>query len=165
MIIAGRVADKVSAKKLIPAGIMYQIVVFTLYCFVPNPLDPSAYVLAVFQVGTQMIMIVSMQSYIAKRCPKNIRGMIFAVIGICCALGTVGYLQIYGYLARMFNSQVWAFATIAIIDAIWLVIIVFFILIGKYGAPAPGTDDQEDQEQLEIRGPDAGDDIDDIKKI
>ena len=65
----------------------------------------------------------------------------------------------------MFNSQVWAFATIAIIDAIWLVIIVFFILIGKYGAPAPGTDDQEDREQLEIRGPDAGDDIDDIKKI
>lgn len=88
-----------------------------------------------------MIMIVSMQSYIAKRCPKNIRGMIFAVIGICCALGCVSYLQVYGLLSRHFGSQTWAFASIVIIDAIWLVIIVFFICIGKYGAPAPGTDD------------------------
>lgn len=104
VILAGKLSDKVSAKKLIPAGIIYQILVFTAYCFVEHPQDSLAYVLAVFQVGTQMIMIVSMQSYIAKRCPKNIRGMIFAVIGICCALGCVGYLQVYGLLSRHFGS-------------------------------------------------------------
>jgi len=37
--------------------------------------------------------------------------------------------------------------------------------MGKYGAPAPGTEEGEDAEKLEICGPDAGDDIADIKKI
>jgi len=47
-----------------------------------------------------MCVIVTMQSYVSKRCPKNIRGMIFAVIGIFAALGGVTYLQIYGALSR-----------------------------------------------------------------
>lgn len=59
-----------------------------------------------------------------------------------------------------------AFATIALFDIVWLVILVFFILIGKYGNPAPGTEEGEDQVELELRGPDAGkDDYADIKDI
>ena len=88
----GKIADKVSAKILIPGGLIYQMIVFTIYCYIPDPQSTLAYVMAVPQVGTQMVLIVSMQSYIAKRCPKNIRGMIFAVIGICSALGCVFYL-------------------------------------------------------------------------
>lgn len=89
-----------------------------------------------------MILIVTMQSYIAKRCPKNVRGMIFAVIGILSALGCSLYLQVYNYLSKY---GAWmAFGTIALIDVIWLVFVVFFIAIGKYGNPAPGTDDDED---------------------
>ena len=38
--------------------------------------------------------------------------------------------------------------------------------MGKYGEPAPGTEEGcEDPEKLEICGPDAGDDLADIKKI
>jgi hypothetical protein len=35
---------------------------------------------------------ISMQSYVSKRTPKNIRGMIFAVIGAMGAVGSIVYL-------------------------------------------------------------------------
>ena len=101
--------------------------------------------MAVPQVGTVMTIIVTMQSFVAKRCPKNIRGMIFAVIGIFSALGCVSYLQIYNILSKKTKyGEKMAFGTIVIFDAVWLVVIVFFILIGKYGNPPAGTDDDED---------------------
>jgi len=103
VIIAGKVADKVSAKILIPGGLVFQMVVFTAYCFVPNPTCWQAYAMSIPQVGTVMIIIVTMQSYVSKRCPKNIRGMIFAVIGIFAALGCVSYLQVYNALSKNYG--------------------------------------------------------------
>jgi len=47
VIIAGKVADKVSAKILIPGGLIFQIVVFSAYCFIPNPVCWQAYAMAV----------------------------------------------------------------------------------------------------------------------
>lgn len=92
----------------------------------------------------------------SKRCPKNIRGMIFAVIGIFAALGCVCYLQIYNQLVKTKWGQKMAFGTIVLIDVVWLLMLLFFIAIGKYGAPAVGCDDGEDQELLQLRGPEAG---------
>jgi sugar phosphate permease len=147
VIIAGKLSDKVSAKVLVPGGLIFQAIVFTLYCFVPNPTSWTAYALAVPQAGTVMIVIVTMQSYVSKRCPKNIRGMIFAVIGIFSALGCVAYLQTYNYLDK-YGSWM-AFGTIVIFDVVWLIILLIFIFMGKYGNPAPGTDADEDQEMLD----------------
>jgi hypothetical protein len=48
VIVAGKVADKVSAKILIPGALMFQIVVMTSYCFVKSPADWGAYACAVF---------------------------------------------------------------------------------------------------------------------
>jgi len=101
-----------------------------------------------------MIVIVTMQSYVSKRCPKNIRGMIFAVIGIFAALGCVSYLQLYNYLSSGGKSWM-AFGTIVIFDGVWLIVLTFFILIGKYGNPPACCDDEDDQAVLELRGPDA----------
>ena len=142
MIIAGKLSDKVSTKILVPGALIFQSVVFTLYCFVPNPTNWTAYALAVPQAGTVMVVIVTMQSYVSKRCPKNIRGMIFAVIGIFSALGCVCYLQLYNFLDQ-YGSWM-AFGTIVIFDVVWLIVLLFFIFIGKYGNPAPGTGDDED---------------------
>ena len=64
----------------------------------------------------------------------------------------------------MYNQQ-WSFGTIVLFDVVWLVILVAFILMGKYGQAAPGTEEGEDPEKLEILGPDAGDVLADIKKI
>jgi hypothetical protein len=58
--------------------------------------------------------------------------MIFAVIGIFAALGSVTYLQVYGALSRQYGEWM-AFGTVVIIDAIWLVILLIFIFMGKYG--------------------------------
>lgn len=96
-----------------------------------------------------MFIIVTMQSYVAKRCPKNVRGMIFAVIGILAALGCTAYLQIYSVLL---HYGAWmAFAIIAAFDIVWLIVLGIFILMGKYGDPAPGTmdDDADDEENKE----------------
>ena len=37
VILAGKFADKTSAKILIPGTLVIQIIVMTLYCFVPDP--------------------------------------------------------------------------------------------------------------------------------
>jgi hypothetical protein len=37
-----------------------------------------------------------------------------------------------------------AFATIVLFDVIWLLILGFFIIIGKYGNPPACCDDEED---------------------
>lgn len=152
VIVAGKLSDKVSAKILVPGGLIFQSIVFTLYCFVPNPTSWTAYALAVPQAGTVMIVIVTMQSYVSKRCPKNIRGMIFAVIGIFSALGCVSYLQTYNLLDNIFGPSM-AFGTIVLFDVVWLIVLLIFIAIGKYGNPAPGTDENEDQEALDVMGP------------
>jgi len=68
--------------------------------------------------------------------------MIFAVIGILSALGCVLYLQVYNMLDKY---GAWmAFAVIVGFDALWLIILLFFIAIGKYGNPAPGTEEHEE---------------------
>lgn len=101
-----------------------------------------------------MSNIVAMQAYIAKRCPKNIRGMIFAVVGIVASLGSILYLQFYSYMVQ-FGAWM-AFGCVAILDAGYLIFLLAMIAIGKFGMPAAGTDDDEDQEQNDLRGPDAG---------
>lgn len=80
-----------------------------------------------------MMIIVAMQSYVAKRTPKNIRGMIFAVIGVLGAFGSIFYLVLQSFLIKLTGFEGMVFGTIAIIDAVWLVFLVAMILIGKFG--------------------------------
>lgn len=79
------------------------------------------------------MIIVAMQSYVAKRTPKNIRGMIFAVIGVLGAFGSIFYLVLQSFLIKLTGFEGMIFGTIAIIDAVWLVFLVAMILIGKFG--------------------------------
>lgn len=48
VILVGKIADKVSAKILIPAALLFQIVVMVSYCFVKVPNGWGAYTCAVF---------------------------------------------------------------------------------------------------------------------
>jgi hypothetical protein len=48
IIFTGRSCDKISAKILIPACILFQIIVMTAYCFIKSPKSWGAYVLAIF---------------------------------------------------------------------------------------------------------------------
>jgi MFS family permease len=75
------------------------------YCFVGSPEGWGAYACAVFMAGSGSFLVVVMQSYVSKRTPKDIRGMIFAIIGVMCALGSIVYLQLYGYLLRAVPVQ------------------------------------------------------------
>lgn len=120
------------------------------YCFVSKPNSWGAYACALFQAGSAMVMVVVMQSYVSKRTPKNIRGMIFAVIGCMCAIGSIVYLQVYGALMRAYYWPPWAFATIALIDVVMLMFLFLMIMLGKFGNPPEGTD--EDQLQQTIYG-------------
>jgi MFS family permease len=88
-----------------------------------------------------MVIVVVMQSYVAKRTPKNIRGMIFAVIGVMAALGSIVYLQLYGLLIRLYYYPAWAFATIGLIDIFMVLFLFLMIFLGKFGDPAVGTDE------------------------
>ena len=49
-----------------------------------------------------------------------------------------------------------AFGTVALIDFVWLIFLVAMILIGKYGQAPAGVGGDDDEEDIELRGPDAG---------
>ena len=102
-----------------------------------------------------MVVIIAMQSYVSKRTPKNIRGMIFAVIGIASTIGNVLYLEIYNYLSVKF-AQYMAFGVVAGIDLIMLIFVLIMIFLKKYGQPAAGTDEGEAAEEMDLKGADLG---------
>lgn len=76
--------------------------------------------------------------------------MIYAVVGILAALGCTLYLQVYAILDH-YGSWM-AFAVIVMFDVVWLIVLLFFIAIGKYGDAAPGTIDDDDAEAMEKFG-------------
>lgn len=78
----------------------------------------------------------------AKRTPKNIRGMIFAVIGVMAALGSIVYLQLYALLIKFYYFPAWAFATIGLIDTFMVLFLFLMIFLGKFGDPAAATDEE-----------------------
>jgi hypothetical protein len=81
-----------------------------------------------------MVIVVVMQSYVSKRTPKNIRGMIFAVIGVMGAIGCIIYLQLYGLALNLWPEASWmAFGVIAAIDLLTLVFLLVSIGCGKFG--------------------------------
>ena len=79
-------------------------------------------------------MIVAIQSYVSKRTPKMIRGMINAVIGCMGCIGSIIYLQIAGWALKWHVFMI--FGVIVIIDALMLVFLLIMIKIGKFGQPA-----------------------------
>ena len=77
-----------------------------------------------------MCVVVTLCTYISKRTPKNIRGMIFAIIGVMGAIGSIVYLEIYNAL---FHYGTWmAFGVIAMIDSVML-LFVFNKLLATFG--------------------------------
>ena len=81
-----------------------------------------------------MAIVVTIQSYVSKRTPKNIRGMIYAVIGCMGAFGCILYLQLYSFFLTLWPKAAWlAFGTISLIDAVTLVFLLIFIALGKFG--------------------------------
>ena len=90
--IVGKVSDKISAKILVPAILLFQILVMTAYMFCHDPTSWYAYFLSVFQGGSGFIIVVSMQGYAVKRVPKMIRGIIMSLIAVFASIGTILYL-------------------------------------------------------------------------
>ena len=98
ILVAAKLSDRISAKIAIPAALIFQIGVMVMYTFCQDPTSWYAYFCAVPQAGSTMVYIVFSQSYIAKRCPKMIRGTIYAVIGM---VGNVGMI-VYSELGNLF---------------------------------------------------------------
>ncbi len=59
--------------------------------------------------------------------------MIFAVIGVLTAFGSIFYLVLQSYLINITGFEGMVFGTIALIDVVWLIFLVAMILIGKFG--------------------------------
>jgi MFS family permease len=90
-----------------------------------------------------MAIVISLTAYISKRTPKNIRGMIYAVIGSMSAIGSVIYLQVYNAL---FIASGWpwlSFAVMVLIDICMLCFLLAMIIGGKFGSPVAGTMDED----------------------
>ena len=99
-------------------------------------------------------MIVAIQSYVSKRTPKMIRGMINAVIGCMGCIGSIIYLQIAGWALKWHVFMI--FGVIVIIDALMLVFLLIMIKIGKFGQPAYDMGGGSDDEGKSVRGEEDG---------
>jgi len=111
------------------------------YMFVPNPENWSAYLCAVFQAGSGMVLIVTTQSYVAKRTPKMIRGMIMGVLGFMSSGGIIIYLQLVRWMIPTVVGYSWVFGFVGALDFIMLVFCMIMIACGKFGETAPHEDE------------------------
>lgn len=100
----GRYSDKVSAKILVPGTLLFQILLMVTYMLVDCPDSWLGYVCCVPQAGSIFMVIVAMQSYLSKRTPKMIRGIIFAVIGMVSSIGMILYLQLAKVLSTKYGA-------------------------------------------------------------
>ena len=133
--IVGRLSDKISPKILVPAVLIFQIIIMTAYMFCQDPTNWFAYFLSAFQGGSGFIIIVAMQGYAVKRVPKMIRGIVMALIISLSGLGGILYLQISKLFFATAPNMV--FGVIGLFDIATLVFIMIAIAMGKYGDVAP----------------------------
>ena len=129
--IIGKVSDKISAKILVPAILIFQILVMAAYMFCHDPTSWYAYFLSVFQGGSGFMIVVSMQGYAVKRVPKMIRGIIMSLIAVFSSIGTILYLQIQKVFFHQYPNMV--FGTLALFDLLALALILISVFFGWYG--------------------------------
>jgi hypothetical protein len=131
---------------MIPIAYVFQIIVMVGFMFVPSPAHWSAYFMAVFQAGSGMVLIVTTQSYVAKRCPKMIRGMIMGIVGVFTSFGAIIYLQLIHFTvpSKTF-SYGWVFGWVAVLDVVALAFLLVMICLGKYGQSAAHEDNALDE--------------------
>ena len=90
--LVARLSDRVSPKILVPAVLIFQILIMIAYMFCNDPASWYAYFLACFQGGSGFMIIVAMQGYAVKRVPKMIRGIVMSLIICVSGLGGILYL-------------------------------------------------------------------------
>lgn len=88
-----------------------------------------------------MVLIVTTQSYVAKRTPKMIRGMIMGVLGLCSSLGVIVYLQLVRWMIPTVVGYNWVFGFVAGLDGIMLIFCMIMIAMDKFGGTAPHEDE------------------------
>ena len=106
----------------------------TMYMFCTNPASWYGYLCVVPSAGSTMMIIVTMQSYVAKRCPKMIRGTIYAIIGIIGSLGMIIYISLSQVLSKALGPN-WVFGALGLLDALMLLFLLAMIALGYYGIP------------------------------
>lgn len=130
-----RLSDRISPKILVPAVLIFQIVVMIGYMFCQDPTSWYAYFLSAFQGSAGFMVIVAMQGYAVKRVPKMIRGIVMALIISLSGMGGIIYLQ----LSKLFYESApnMVFGLLGLFDAAVLIFILICIALGLYGDPAP----------------------------
>ena len=147
---AGKLSDKISAKILTPAVLLFQIVVMTAYSFCTNPQSWYAYFLSAFQGGSGFMIIVVMQGYAVKRVPKMIRGITMALVIAFSGVGGIIYLQVSKLFYETAPGMI--FGLIAFFDALVLIAIGVSIFYGKYGDPPKQLEDGDDNNSKQTEG-------------
>ena len=127
-----------SPKILVPAVLIWQIIVMIAYMFCEDPSNWYAYFLSAFQGGSGFMIIVAMQGYAVKRVPKMIRGITMALIIALSGLGGIIYLQTSKLFFKSAPNMV--YGLIGVFDALVLIGILISIMLGKYGDAAPQED-------------------------
>jgi MFS family permease len=91
-----------------------------------------------------MVLIVVTQSYVAKRTPKMIRGMIMGVIGMFTSVGIIVYLQLVartiGPTTNANMGYIWVFGYVAALDGVVLAFALVMIALNLFGNSAPHED-------------------------
>lgn len=155
ILVTGRLSDRLPAKMTVPATVCFQLIIMTLYLFVDDPTSWECYILSVFLAGSGFAVSVSMLSYLMKRIPKMVRGMMIAVISVASCVGSVIYLNLYSLLLDKWKAadypdgyQHATFLSVIWIDLLVLAILAVVIPLGWYGMNEGGHGGEEEPKEL-----------------
>jgi hypothetical protein len=109
--------------------------------FIPDPEHWSGYLAAVFQNGTGMINVVTIMSFITKRTPKMVRGIIMNLFGAIGSFGCIVYLQLVRQTVPNIFGYSMCFGYVVVLDVISLILVMILIWCNKFGNTAPAEDE------------------------
>lgn len=157
ILLTGRAADKLPAKFMVPFSLLFQILIMTLYCFVHDPTSWQCYFLTLFQTGSGFMVCVTMVSYLQKRIPKMVRGMVLALISVASCFGEIIYNNLYTYLLKNWRTNKYPisdggylaapFMAIIMIDIFVLLVLAVVIPLGWYGMNEGGHGGDEEPKE------------------
>lgn len=128
----GRLSDKLSPKICIPSSILFKGLVLLSFLLLDSPISIGAYfTFSIFFVAL-LFEAVALDGYFSKNIPKEIRGVLYALMAVFGNIGQLLCSMVGGYLFDNVGPA-WPFAFAGICDLVFLAFVLVMISLKKFG--------------------------------
>jgi MFS family permease len=126
----GKLSDMLPSKVAIPLGLLLRGLVLLAFLFLTSPTSVASYLTFSILFLSFLFEAVTLEAYFCKNVPKDIRGILYALMAVFGTFGQLLCSKVGGYLFDNAGPY-WPFVFASICDFAYLLFILIMILL-KY---------------------------------